>query len=111
MRKRKDSKDTQSSIGCERLINDVFNNRCKIRGAILPMRASVRDAVATLNFREMVVVILRYGLDGTGDRTLREVGLVLDRTAENVRQHEARAFRKLRHLSRSKILRGYIEED
>jgi RNA polymerase primary sigma factor len=110
-RERKDSKDTQSTIGCERLINDVFGERPRNIGPVLPMRESVREVIGTLNFRQMVVLILRYGLDGTGERTLREVGLVLNRTSENVRQHQERALRKLRHPSRSKLLRKYIEED
>ena len=109
-RERKDSKDTQSTIGCERLINDVFGVRPVAQRSVLPMRESVREVIGTLNFRQMVVLILRYGLDGSGDRTLREVGLVLNRTSENVRQHEARALRNLRHPSRSRKLRPYIEE-
>jgi RNA polymerase sigma factor (sigma-70 family) len=59
--------------------------------------AEVRQAVrASLNAREQAVVVLRYGLDGRGSKTLEEVSRHLGVTRERVRQLEMRALRKLR---------------
>lgn len=71
--------------------------------------AAVREAIETLTPQEQKVLILRFGLDGGGSRTLDEVGRVFDRTGENIRRIEARALRKLRHPARSKSLRPLLE--
>jgi DNA-binding CsgD family transcriptional regulator len=63
----------------------------------------------TLTVREQVVLRLRFGI-GTGyPRTLEEVGRIFNVTRERVRQIEAKAIRKLRHPSRSRPLREYLE--
>ncbi len=69
----------------------------------------VEKALATLSDREAEIIKLRFGI-GTGyPRTLEELGRIFSVTRERVRQIEAKAIRKLRHPSRSKLLREYVE--
>ncbi len=63
----------------------------------------------TLTDREQKVLRLRFGLDDGRARTLEEVGKEFDVTRERIRQIEAKALRKLRHPSRSKKLKDYLE--
>ena len=63
----------------------------------------------TLTTREQRVLLLRFGLEDGRQRTLEEVGLEFKVTRERVRQIEAKALRKLRHPSRSRKLRDYLE--
>ena len=62
-----------------------------------------------LTEREQKVLKLRFGLEDGRQRTLEEVGREFDVTRERIRQIEAKALRKLRHPSRSKKLRDYLE--
>ena len=62
----------------------------------------------TLSEREAKVLRLRFGLDDGRARTLEEVGKEFDVTRERIRQIEAKALRKLRHPSRSKKLKDYM---
>ena len=75
----------------------------------LLLRDQVQQVLDSLSGRERRVIELRYGLDGAQDRTLSEIGDVLGVTRERIRQIEAKALRKLRHPSRSKKLRDYLE--
>jgi RNA polymerase primary sigma factor len=69
----------------------------------------VEKALSTLSDREAEIIKLRFGI-GTGyPRTLEELGRIFSVTRERVRQIEAKAIRKLRHPSRSKLLREYVE--
>lgn len=69
----------------------------------------VEKALATLSDREAEIIKLRFGI-GTGyPRTLEELGRIFSVTRERVRQIEAKAIRKLRHPSRSRLLREYVE--
>ena len=65
--------------------------------------------LASLTGRERRVLQLRFGLDDGRQRTLEEVGREFGVTRERIRQIEAKALRKLRHPSRSKKLRDYLE--
>ena len=65
--------------------------------------------MSTLTPREEKVLKLRFGLEDGKSRTLEEVGREFKVTRERIRQIEAKALRKLRHPSRSKKLRDYME--
>jgi RNA polymerase primary sigma factor len=67
------------------------------------------DVLASLAPRERKVLELRFGLEDGRSRTLEEVGREFHVTRERIRQIEAKALRKLRHPSRSKKLRDYLE--
>ncbi len=73
------------------------------------LQKQLREVLDTLSEREKKVLILRLGLDDGRARTLEEVGRELNVTRERIRQIEAKALRKLRHPSRSKKLRDYLE--
>jgi RNA polymerase primary sigma factor len=77
--------------------------------ALTMLRAEVDLILDTLSARERRVLQLRFGLSEERDRTLEEVGKRLGVTRERIRQIEAKALRKLRHPSRSKKLKDYLE--
>ena len=87
------------------------------RGALAPSEAAsyqllkeqVDDVLFTLSDREARVLSLRFGLEDGRQRTLEEVGRDFGVTRERIRQIEAKALRKLRHPSRSKKLRDFLE--
>ena len=68
-----------------------------------------RELLATLAPREARVLRMRFGIGERSNRTLEEVGQDFDVTRERIRQIEAKALRKLRHPSRSRTLKGYLE--
>ena len=65
--------------------------------------------LASLTPREERVLRLRFGIGTSGDRTLEEVGQQFSVTRERIRQIEAKALRKLKHPSRSKVLRSFLD--
>ena len=73
------------------------------------LKEQLVEVLDTLTEREQNVLRLRFGLDDGRARTLEEVGQVFDVTRERIRQIEAKALRKLRHPSRSKKLKDYLE--
>ena len=73
------------------------------------LREQLDDVLNTLTPREKKVLQLRFGLNDGRSRTLEEVGNVFGVTRERIRQIEAKALRKLRHPSRSKKLKDYLE--
>ena len=70
---------------------------------------TVRDVLAGLTPREAKVLRMRFGIDMNTDHTLEEVGKQFDVTRERIRQIEAKALRKLRHPSRSRKLKAFLE--
>ncbi|MFO7255674.1 MAG: sigma-70 family RNA polymerase sigma factor, partial [Bacillota bacterium] len=73
------------------------------------LREQLEGVLETLTPREEKVLRLRFGLDDGRARTLEEVGQVFGVTRERIRQIEAKALRKLRHPSRSKKLKDFLE--
>lgn len=73
------------------------------------LKEQLIDVLGTLTDREQKVLRLRFGLDDGRARTLEEVGKEFNVTRERIRQIEAKALRKLRHPSRSRKLKDYLE--
>jgi RNA polymerase primary sigma factor len=73
------------------------------------LQIEIEKVLSTLTPREADIIRLRYGISSGYPRTLEEVGKIFGVTRERVRQIEAKAIRKLRHPSRSKSLREYLE--
>ena len=73
------------------------------------LREQLISVLSTLTPREERVIRLRYGIDEGRPRTLEDVGKEFNVTRERIRQIEAKALRKLRHQSRSKKLKDYID--
>ena len=74
------------------------------------MREQLLEVLETLTEREQKVIRLRFGLDDGHARTLEEVGKEFNVTRERIRQIESKALRKLRHPSRSRKLKDYLNE-
>ena len=100
----KDSDD--SSVGD--LIEDTQADSPAKNAAFAMLRDQIASALNTLTPREEKVIRLRFGIDDGCPRTLEEVGAIFNVTRERVRQIEAKALSKLRHPSRSGILRKYM---
>ena len=73
------------------------------------LKEQLDEVLSTLTEREQKVLILRFGLEDGRARTLEEVGKEFNVTRERIRQIEAKALRKLRHPSRSRKLKDYLE--
>ena len=73
------------------------------------LREQLSDVLSTLTPREEKVLRLRFGLEDGRSRTLEEVGREFNVTRERIRQIEAKALRKLRHPSRSRKLKDYLD--
>jgi RNA polymerase primary sigma factor len=73
------------------------------------LKEQVEEVLDSLSGRERRVLQLRFGLDDGRQRTLEEVGREFGVTRERIRQIEAKALRKLRHPTRSKKLRDYLD--
>jgi RNA polymerase primary sigma factor len=70
---------------------------------------NTRKVLATLSQREEQVLMMRFGIGKNGNHTLEEVGQDFEVTRERIRQIEAKALRKLRHPSRSRILKSFVD--
>ena len=75
------------------------------------LEEQIRKVLATLSPREEKVLRMRFGIGARSDHTLEEVGQDFSVTRERIRQIEAKALRKLRHPSRTKLLKGYFEQN
>ena len=74
------------------------------------LKKELAEVLETLTDREERVLRLRFGLEDGHTRTLEEVGKEFGVTRERIRQIEAKALRKLRHPSRSRRLKDFMEE-
>ena len=81
--------------------NDAANNTM--------LKEQLNEVLSTLTPREADVLRMRYGLNNEPPKTLEDVGKAFNVTRERIRQIEAKALRKLRHPSRSKKVRDYLE--
>jgi len=105
----------ESPIGEEE--DSPLGNSIEDRNALPPVDAAskqllkeqIEEVLHTLTPREQRVLVLRFGLEDGRSRTLEEVGKEFDVTRERIRQIEAKALRKLRHPSRSRKLKDYLE--
>ena len=105
----------ESPIGEEE--DSPLGNSIEDRNALPPVDAAskqllkeqIGDVLDTLTPREQRVLQLRFGLEDGRSRTLEEVGKEFNVTRERIRQIEAKALRKLRHPSRSRKLKDYLE--
>ena len=77
--------------------------------SMLLLKEQLEEVLGTLTEREAMVLKLRFGLEDGHPRTLEEVGKTFDVTRERIRQIEAKALRKLRHPSRSKKLKDFLD--
>ena len=93
----------------EDFIEDKNGPDPTIAAADFLRKQEVADVLATLSERESKIISLRFGIDSGYPRTLEEVGKMFNVTRERVRQIEAKAIRKLRHPSRTKMLKDYNE--
>ena len=108
------SLDTPLGEESEATLGDLLEDH----GALAPAEAATRQllreqvdvVLGSLTGRERRVIQLRFGLEDGRSRTLEEVGREFGVTRERIRQIEAKALRKLRHPSRSRKLRGYLED-
>jgi RNA polymerase primary sigma factor len=92
----------------ETLIDESYGpEELSMRNAL---NVAIKKVLDTLPEREAKVIYLRFGIDLDAEHTLEEVGKVFDLTRERVRQIEAKAFRKIRHASRSIYLRPFASD-
>ena len=75
------------------------------------LKERLKQVLKTLTHREGEIIKLRFGLDGDSPKTLEEVGEIFKVTRERVRQIEAKALRKLRHSTRSRLLKEFFESE
>lgn len=73
------------------------------------LREKIDELLETLTDREKKVLVLRYGLEDNRERTLEEIGKIFNLTRERIRQIEVKALKKLRHPSRSKKLKDFVQ--
>ena len=111
----KEPLSTETPVGDE---NDMhLGDLIEDRNAVTPidaaigsnLRDTIGEALGSLSPREERVIRLRFGLGATGEHTLEEVGNSFHVSRERIRQIEAKALRKLKHPSRSRTLRTYLD--
>lgn len=90
-------------------LEDVKETSPAHSAALAMLQDRLKNVIGSLSKREQKVLQLRFGLDNECPRTLEEVGLIFNVTRERVRQIEAKALRKLRHPTRAKKLKGFLE--
>lgn len=100
--------DESSSSMYDVLPNDYANSSPERELVTESLRKDIERSLSTLTSREGEVVRLYYGLNGRYPLTLEEIGEQFDLTRERVRQIKEKAIRRLKHTSRSKMLKSYL---
>jgi RNA polymerase primary sigma factor len=106
---------TETPVGDEDDVHlgDLIEDRNTVTPVDAAIGSSLRDtiseALASLSAREERVIRMRFGLGASGEHTLEEVGNSFRVSRERIRQIEAKALRKLKHPSRSRTLRTYLD--
>jgi RNA polymerase primary sigma factor len=94
-------------------LGDLIEDQDAIRPIDAAIQSNLRDSttrvLASLSAREERVLRMRYGIGMNGEHTLEEIGRQFSVTRERIRQIEAKALRKLKHPSRSKVLRSFLD--
>jgi RNA polymerase primary sigma factor len=111
----KEPLSTETPVGDEEdsHLGDFIEDKNAIQPIDAAIQSSLRDTIsevlASLTPREERIIRMRFGLGTIADHTLEEVGQTFSVTRERIRQIEAKALRKLKHPSRSRALRNYLE--
>jgi RNA polymerase primary sigma factor len=111
----KEPLSTETPVGDEEdsHLGDFIEDKNAIQPVDTAIQSSLRDTIAevlaSLTPREERIIRMRFGLAMTSDHTLKEVGSTFSVTRERIRQIEAKALRKLKHPSRSRILRTFLD--
>ena len=111
----KEPLSTETPVGDEEdsHLGDFIEDKNAIQPVDTAIQSSLRDTIAevlaSLTPREERIIRMRFGLGMTSDHTLKEVGSTFSVTRERIRQIEAKALRKLKHPSRSRILRTFLD--
>ncbi len=101
--------DDGDSELCE-LIEDETSRTVEEEVAEIMLKDALRETMASLLLRERRVIELRYGLNGGHAKTLEEIGTQFGLTRERIRQIERKALATLRHPSRSRMLKDYLDQ-
>ena len=100
-----------SEVACEELLDVMVNNDSPKADTMLMMESlqgEIERSLSTLTERERDVIRLFFGIGLPHGLTLEEIGTKFDLTRERVRQIKEKAIRRLRHTSRSKLLKTYL---
>ena len=100
--------DEDSNLGD--FLEDTSINSPIDDASIRGLKDATDEILASLTVREAKVLRMRFGIGMNNDHTLEEVGKQFDVTRERIRQIEAKALRKLRHPSRSDVLKSFLHE-
>lgn len=115
MKLTKDTVSIETPVGDddEAMLKDFIEDRSTLSPLEFVFREDMKSHIAkvlcTLSSREREIIMKRYGLDDEKPRTLEEVGQELDVTRERIRQIEQKAMRKLKHPSRTRRLRDFLD--
>jgi RNA polymerase primary sigma factor len=108
------SLETPIGVGGDSHLGDLIEDRTVVSPAKVVMKANLTEQMArvlhTLSPREEKVVKMRFGLEDGREHTLQDVGRSFALTRERIRQIEAKAVRKLRHPSRSRQLKAFLDD-
>ena len=100
--------DEDSNLGD--FLEDTSINSPIDDASIRGLKDATDEILASLTVREAKVLRMRFGIGMNNDHTLEEVGKQFDVTRERIRQIEAKALRKLRHPTRSDVLKSFLHE-